>query len=222
MNIKTLALATTLSLTSAAAIATPQYYGNTFGDVTVGDGGKDGYFLWNDETSPNDWHLRWTATNTDPADNVVEWAGNITFRNSTLSSTSEISFEVGGIYGDLMQVNYDDAFSSGEDDFGWIAATTDTGGVDGIDFTLSGDLELMELGLGSSLFSGLDLYQVDPGVTSTGIFIGSGYDSTNVLVSGGNGMQYQNFEITVPEPASIALLGLGLAGLGFSRRNKKA
>lgn len=46
-----------------------------------------------------------------------------------------------------------------------------------------------------------------------------GYDLTLTLVSSGNGPGPGN---DVPEPGSLALIGLGLAGIGFVRRRKQS
>lgn len=220
MDFKALALAATLAVTASVAEATPQYTGNTYGDELSNPWtGDAGYYLWNDETDPRAWHLRWSAPGA--SDSVVDWGGSIIFRDSNLGSVNTFQYEASGIYGDSLYTTYDNPFIGGGDAFTWSTShTNNTGGIDGIDFYVTENAELMQISLGSSLFENLDTTTTDAGVDSFGIFIGSQYSSTNVLVVENGGMVHQQFEISVPEPASIALFGLGLAGLGMARRRQ--
>jgi len=222
MMTKKLFATAALLLASATAFATPQYAGETVSADLSDTMTEAGYYLWQDDVDASEWHLRWTGIGADH--DPVQWAGSFQFRNTSLDTVTEVLFETTGAYADT-SVTYYDTGIAGEDAFQWTAATNATGGYDGIDFTITSNLELMTVGLGSSLFDDLTIVNDDPGVASVGIYIGADKQGTNVLISergdGVNKMMFQNFEVKVPEPNSIALLGLGLACLGIARRRQR-
>jgi len=112
----------------------------------------------------------------------------------------------------------------------WIDLGQAANGFLGLYFALAGDP--------TSVTSGIALYSSSDGTWATlnggssfGAFFGITYFTTGdpTLVQNGQtgygGLPYLSVEFTsesVPEPASVALVGLGLAGLGFARRQRRS
>ena len=211
---------------SSAVFATPIYYGNTSSaDPLLPDNSKNsdktGYFIWNDESSPLDWFIRWTADQNNGLDANPTWYGSVLFKESNLDgdSVKEITFE--NVEDDLM-VTINGFTIAGQDAFGWTSLTNDSGGIDGINFSLTENLEIMHFSLRSSLW---DLDNCDS-CAGTQIYIGDGLAIPDVLITnpGGTGLysgSQQSFEVKGPEPSTLALFGFGLAAMGFSTRRRK-
>jgi len=220
MKATQLLAAATLAISSACAFATPQYIGPTTADFSstatnnysefVNNG--SGYYLWNEEGNESNWHLRWTSNGSNSGNNV-NWAGSILFHNDKLDTYSKFSFE-------NSQDTYSQLSIPGLEIASFTSLTNDSKGIDGVDFTLLAGSELMRFTLGSDLFNGLKEDLTDSGQPAQNIFIGETFAAPNVLISHEGGMTYQSFEVSVPEPGTLALLGLGLAGLGFARRKQ--
>ncbi|MCG8315123.1 MAG: PEP-CTERM sorting domain-containing protein [Pseudomonadales bacterium] len=193
------------------AFATPVYTGSTYADFGVAPPlpNETGYYIWSNDDQ-TEWSVRWTANN-NGSSVWGDWYGSIEFGGLDVTSTTPVLFEAG--HSDDVDL-YDLSFV-GLNEFivfeGYAGPHWD-----GFDFTIDEAItgEVIGFNLGSSLFS-FDANGEQEGV---GIFIGEEYASTQVLVQDMRGRTTQNFEISVPEPASLGIFALGLLGLGIARR----
>ncbi|KZY44114.1 MULTISPECIES: PEP-CTERM sorting domain-containing protein [unclassified Oleiphilus] len=222
MKLKQLLAAATLAVTSVCALATPQYTGETSAtNINLGSQGN-GYYLWTTEGNDYQWNVRWRSPNVS---SNATWFGSFEVVNGSSPTATTISFD-GSDY---------TSTSNWGNTINW-TAKTNSNGYDGFTFDLDKDTKLTRFNLGSSLFADLEDNTTDPGTEDFGIFIGQNYATPNVLVgskpytkyknvdgviveSRGDGI-HQSFEVSVAEPGTLALLGLGLAGLGFARRKQ--
>lgn len=191
--------------------------GVTFNDVgTATTATSPGIYIWNEgENNPFDWHVRWTDY---PVSGGYLFDGliQVELGNSVISSSFASSENPQDWMFSINSPNRDYIYFNSFVDQGW----------DGIDFSLDpeSDASVIRFSLGSTLFAnGSNSSSPNAGwAEATNIFLGSDLNTIDANHSWNLATGNASFDISVPEPALFGLFGIGLVGLGFSRRLRKS
>lgn len=203
---------------STTTQALPIYSGDTAANFGTNPGSAAsnaaGYYLWSNNTY-DEWSVRWTGNDFGTVLRG-DWGGQVALTDLSSGSVVDVRFEAR--QSDATYVFQD---VGGVDDFinfdGYAGS-----GYDGFNFSLNTQYyAVLNFSLWSTNFVGLTP-SASP-VEATGIYIGQAFDAPMVDVVQHGEKVVQNFQVSVPEPSTIALLGLGLAGIGAGRlsRSKK-
>ena len=207
-----------LSLTTATQ-AVPIYSGETAADFGTNPGSAAsnamGYYIWSNDTL-DEWSVRWTGNDFGTV-MLGDWGGQVALTDLASGSVVDVRFE--SRHSDATYVFQDLGGIEDFINFDGFAGS----GYDGFNFSLNTEYyAVLNFSLWSTNFT--DLVASETPVEATGIFIGQDFAAPMVDVVDQGTKITQNFQVSsVPEPSTIALLGLGLVGVGVGRlaRRKK-
>ena len=229
-----------LAVMTTTAHATPVYNGPKSApwgvaglpDLTHADT-TSGYYLW---TNPgtHTWSLRWTSIDNDPSPGAPcenpGVTGNGSCDNANWMGSILVSTGLGNVAEVKFENSTDVSFSASIPGLGQFVSYSAFTNVhwDGIDFDIDPDsgLQVVAFQLGSTLFNRMAQDNPDQWLNRNegpgyNIFIGEGLVTPSTLIQrDGYGNVVQRFEVQVPEPGTLGLLGAGLLALGLVRRNR--